>query len=544
MPVSDVATLVSAPIVAETRARGLDPQLLVSGLDVMLPVVEDPHGRMSWPVFVEFADRATKMLGRDTLEELAAAATLEYTPKPIRRVLPQLRDSRTLFTLAPRWWGPWVFRGTWGRCERLPDGRLREIVRILPGYSACPEFFEGLRGTLRGMPRLLNQPDALVTMDHDGREGEFIITPPPRRARRWWRRTGSWLGEGRETKGQQARAERDLEELGFAREQLLDSHSRVRSLAARIDEQSRQLQVLEQLRRALVGEVDVDHGGLQSQLAGFLRRLLGVTGVRLSHLEREIGANHEDASGFVAGAPDRTVTLGIGGRRVGLLELWGVAAMKTPELLDSLYPWLAFAVEFSGSKSQVTELTRLVTEDLKDWQTMERSLEQLVMGRVEPIADTGRARTLGNATGAFDLAGFLRGLTPRVRKRFRDDVGLDLQCEDDLWTTLSEGRQLDSFVWEVLVIFGDIGSKQVRIQSRAIPGRARSGLECMLAEIVISGRGGLLDAGARRRLHGALEYVDSGVIVPDLDVRTDADGSVWVRVCVPLLTRVATGRPH
>ena len=45
-------------------------------------------------------------------EDLAATATVEYAPRAIRRILPLLRDSRPLFTLAARWWGPWVFQGT------------------------------------------------------------------------------------------------------------------------------------------------------------------------------------------------------------------------------------------------------------------------------------------------------------------------------------------------------------------------------------------------------------------------------------------------
>ena len=79
----------------------------------------------------------------------SASGTHERAPqRVVRRILPRLADSRPLFHLAPRWWGPWVFQGTHGVCETLPDGRLREIVKIHPEHEACPEFFSGLTGTL------------------------------------------------------------------------------------------------------------------------------------------------------------------------------------------------------------------------------------------------------------------------------------------------------------------------------------------------------------------------------------------------------------
>jgi len=425
---SDVSTVCSAPIVGEAQARGLDPAVLISGLGVSLSDVADPRNRMPWNAFVDFAGRATKMLGADKLEEIAAVATVEYAPRPIRRLLPRLRDSRPLFTLATRWWGPWVFRGTRGLCEQLPDGRLREIVRILPDYEACPEFFEGLRGTLRGMPRLLEQPDALVTLDHDGREAEFIITPPPRRARRWLLgRGGRVLGE-LGARRQRVLAERDLEELGFAREQFLDIDRRLRSLTFRIVEQSRHLGAIEELGASLVAEQDLARAGRQNEIAKVLQRQLGVEGVRVSHLEGRGSGTLGDVSGRVVGAPDRTLALLIGSRRVGLLELWGVAAIESPELIDSLSPWLAFAVEFRSMKSQVGRLTRLLSEDLRDWQEMERGLERIAERRSEsPLEERQRPPMPGRAPTVVDLAGYLQGLLPLIYRRFGDEIGLDLR---------------------------------------------------------------------------------------------------------------------
>ena len=214
---SEVATLCSAPIIGEARARGLDPRPLADGLSASLAQLENRRGRIAWRDFVPFADRAEKMLGAETIETLAAIETIETVPGPIRRMLPFLRDSRPLFLLAPRVWGPWIFRGSRGRCERLADGRLREIVQILPEYAACPAFLSGLRGTLCAMPKLLGQEEAIVTLEQDGREGEFIITPPPRLTRGKLRSIFSFASRDRERGQARRRARAQLERFSFER---------------------------------------------------------------------------------------------------------------------------------------------------------------------------------------------------------------------------------------------------------------------------------------------------------------------------------------
>src|SRR5262249_30743397 len=78
---------------------------------------------------------------------------------------------------------------------------------------------EGVGGGRRAMPLLFGQPEAVVDLRHDGRRGEFLITPPPakRRLRRFFRRRDA-----------ASALPGDLEELGFHQEQLRESLRRTR----------------------------------------------------------------------------------------------------------------------------------------------------------------------------------------------------------------------------------------------------------------------------------------------------------------------------
>lgn len=552
---SDVAGVCSAPIVRGVRARGLDPLSLVEGLELSLADLEDPRGRIPWRAFVVFAERAARMLGSETIEEIAAAATVEYAPAPIRRILPRLRDSRPLFTLAARWWGPWVFHGTRGTCEVLPDGRLREIVQILPEHAACPEFLSGIRGTLRAMPRLLGQPDALVTLEQDGRQGEFLITPPPRRARsdRSWRSAGTWFGRhlGWRASRQLRQAEYDLEELGFAREQLLESKRSALSMSARLDEQSRRLDALQQLKLILGRDGEID--ALQQNIVRLVQQGLGVGGVRLSQHSGEGLPIREAALGRLAGAPAQTLPLRVAKRNIGLLELWGVGANDSLAPLHELVPWVAIALENAGSKARVAQLLRLLVEDVEDWKKMERRLEQVLARRNDPASSSPEQPAsehtnavlsswpVGDVEGV-DLAQFLYTLAPRLRQLAGDDVELELHCADGPRLARSEANQLPSFVENLVGLLCDLGSEQIWIETRAVPERAEFG--CAIAEIRVGGRGGHTDPVSSVRLLTALDLFDMGSLAADLDVLSEADGAVWARVRMPLLAPAPGRRLH
>ena len=490
---SDVATVCSAPIVGAARARGLDPAELAAGLDLRMADLENPRRRIPWESFVIFAERAANMLGPETLEELAAAATLDNVPRPIRRVLPRLRDSRPLFRFAARWWGPWVFRGTRGRCEVLPDGRIREVVRILPDHAPCPEFLAGIRGTLRAMPRLLGQPDALVTLEQDGREGEYIITPPPRRS------------------------------------------SSAKTSPPGFD-------TLRQLGGILARAGDVDCDAFHQEIVRLLHEQRGVAGVRLAQYD-EGNQVREAVAGITAGAPAEAWPLRIANRQVGLLELWHAGKGALAPLAEFV-PWIAFALEYGRSKALVGQLVGLIVEDVRDWEWVERRLEQIAARRVED-SPSGRepAEWPPGDPETIDLAELVYAMISRLHLLTGDEVQLELRCAEGLRTAVSDRNQLESLVASVVEILCDIGSEEIRIETRAVAEGGHAAVE-RTAEILVCGRGGELDSVSRSWLQTALELGDTVRLLTDSDIGGEPGRAVGVRVRLPLRTPFANGRLH
>jgi hypothetical protein len=373
---SDVTCACAAPLVAEIRARGLDPEPLVAGLGLTLSDVENPRNRIPWDPFTVFASRAAEMLGgADQIEEIAARSAPGAVPGFLRRLLPHLGSARPIYLIGARWWGPWVFRGTRATCEELADGRLREVIEILPGYAECPLFFQGLRGVLRAMPLLFGQPEAVVELRHDGRRGEFLISPPPakRRLRRLFRqrdRIDALPG--------------DLEELGFHQEQLRESMRRTRVAGRLLAEKSRRLETLQRLG----GELAHSHeaGELARGLIRLVESQVHPRGALLSgRSERSDGFVPLAASGERSGPASATHLLEVAGRSVGRLELWGQGDASSGRddaaLLGELLPWIALVLDRARSEAAIRWMTQWLEADLADWDRLERRLERVLAAR-------------------------------------------------------------------------------------------------------------------------------------------------------------------
>ena len=377
--VSSVAGICSAPIVAEVRARGLDVESLVDGLDTPLPIFENVRGRVPWKAFVPFAARAEKMLGATVLEDLAAEATVAAVPKSFRLLLPRLTDARTLFSLAPRWWGPRVFNGTSGFCEALPDGRLREIVRIAPEHQASSEFLSGLRGTLRAMPRLTNQSDAIVELDQDGREGEFLITPPPMAANVTRGLLGRWRAKRHASRTERTtwEAVRELEEFGFASERLLHQDRELHLLASEADHGKRQRETLRQMQLLLSQYPGRDFRKLQEAIVDLLVSQRDVVAARVAFFGTDSTEAHEVTRGRFTGLPDFEIPLCVAGIEVGILSLWATLEGDELESLRPLSVWIALVLELGRTRTSNAHLTRMLAQDVGDWQELEQRLEAL-----------------------------------------------------------------------------------------------------------------------------------------------------------------------
>ncbi len=319
----------------EVRARGISPEKLTEGLGLPVEPLRFRHQRISWDAFVELARRTEELLGDTGFGELAARSALRSVPGLLRRALHRVDDVRPLYLVGARWWGPWIFRSTRATCEELPDGRLRQVIEILPDYRESPAFFRGVQALLRVMPRLLELPEAVVELRHDGRRGEFVIAPPPGRKRRRWRRKASLKALPEE-----------FRELGFQQEQLRESERRAQASAALLASTSRRLDTLGSLQRLLPEARDLRH--LVRSIVRLIQEDFLTAGVRISlhpgFVERDASALYA-ATGQVAGAPTLTVPLKAADGEIGALEVWshseeGLLPDETRRLAD-LGPWIA-----------------------------------------------------------------------------------------------------------------------------------------------------------------------------------------------------------
>ncbi|MAE96893.1 MAG: hypothetical protein CL910_19770 [Deltaproteobacteria bacterium] len=209
-----------APLVGELREHGFDPEVLVEGLDCSVGTLQVNRQTIGWDAFTVILERSARLLGGgEALEDLAFRNTERQLPRMIRSLLPGLRGAKPLFLMGARWLGPWMFRATRATCEELADGRLREVIEILPPHRGSPEFFWLTRGIMRAGPRLLGLPEAVVESRISERTAEYVITLPPRPRRRLF---------GRARRPERMSEERA--ELGFQQEQLRESLRRVAPL--------------------------------------------------------------------------------------------------------------------------------------------------------------------------------------------------------------------------------------------------------------------------------------------------------------------------
>jgi hypothetical protein len=343
-PVNEVAC-VFRPLVDEVRARGIPPERLLHGLPLALDELGNPRRRMGWDDFVELARRVSEIFGPDAFEELAARSAESALPASLRWLLSGAGagNVRRAYRTGARFWGPRVFRATRGACELLPDGRLREVIEILPPYRESPEFFRGVRGLLRRMPRLFGQPDAIVELECDGRRGEFLIQP--------------------------------VSDAGLPRPRLLE---RLESWARGGGTEARSV---ERLARALAHERSRHQ--LPRVALRVLQHELGVRGAALARDHPALRAHEPIAeSGDRSGRPASVRPLHFAQQRVGWLALWtprGDALGDDAERsLRALHPALAFLMDSVRVAEENQHLTELLESSVHDWQQVQNVLERIV----------------------------------------------------------------------------------------------------------------------------------------------------------------------
>lgn len=192
---SEVSCRTCTPLLEALQSAGRPLGDAVKGLSLSPETLLKPSNRIKWDEFLGILENVAGSLGGvDQLEEVGLKY-YEHAGGLLGAVAARVSSARPLYHMGARWYGPSLYSATTATCVDLPDGRIRQVIEILPGYRTSELFFRSMRGGLRAAPLLLGQSEAQVEMAVSGRRAVFLITPPPsltlwgrfRRAVRWQR---------------------------------------------------------------------------------------------------------------------------------------------------------------------------------------------------------------------------------------------------------------------------------------------------------------------------------------------------------------------
>jgi signal transduction histidine kinase len=263
MRLSEVSARACAFLLEGLGELGVSEEALVSGLPVTVDELRDDRTRISWDLFTRILERAQQLCGGpESLERLAEMHVTSPIFEFLARIAALFVTPQEIYWMGVRWFGRSMFWSVDVSLEDLPDGRLRETVRIAPEHRDSPEFFSLLLGALRSAPRHLGQPDSRVTMEVSPRCAVYEIEPPATPSR-WWR---LW---------------RRLRHIGMSRaavEQLRAENEKLRKSYARLDASNRELASREQELRVILCSLDRTHV-MHLDRAGRIRSVFGSPGV-------------------------------------------------------------------------------------------------------------------------------------------------------------------------------------------------------------------------------------------------------------------------
>ena len=133
--------------------------------------------RVPWSDYCTLVENIGRLAG-DGLEDLLEASYHQVYPE-LRAAFAALVDSKQLVRFMMTIANPLVFTPVEHRFEDLGDRRVRITVRLRTGARPCKAWFRGSIGAVRGLPRYLDQPPALVTAQIAPDHGTYDVTLPP-----------------------------------------------------------------------------------------------------------------------------------------------------------------------------------------------------------------------------------------------------------------------------------------------------------------------------------------------------------------------------
>lgn len=321
------------------KTQDIPFEQLVEGMPTSLEVLQDPKQRVDWEVFVRIVERLEVLLGGPAALVELGQQNFHNSPgfRFMRKVARVFVRPRDLYWMGTTWFGRSLFSTLQDSFDDLPDGRVREVVRISEQHRDCPQLFHIMRGALMAAPRLLKHPDAVVDMELEPRQATYTITPP-----------GQARFQSSPLKALTSRysAWELMEAMSEQQVELNRSHAELAETLEELARRTETLRRINELGRELGRHVEPAE--LAQELEKTLAQHLPNSGIALWVEPIDGGLpellcrqTHAD------GPPAVSYELRNGDRLVGRLDIWGSdpADERSKELLEDLTPWITLGLD-------------------------------------------------------------------------------------------------------------------------------------------------------------------------------------------------------
>jgi DNA-binding CsgD family transcriptional regulator len=135
--------------------------------------------RVAWSDYCTLCENIGAIAGNG-LEDLLESTYHQVFPE-VRAAFGAFVDSKQLLRFLTTVPQPIVFSPVEHIFEDLGDRRARVTLRLRPGARPCETWFRGTIGSVRGLPRHLDQPPAEVQAQITPEQGIYDVLLPPNR---------------------------------------------------------------------------------------------------------------------------------------------------------------------------------------------------------------------------------------------------------------------------------------------------------------------------------------------------------------------------